>query len=250
MVKNASHFSCCYANDRSNIQGLWVSNKTDLQLTIHPLISNIFPLLYVIDNKSFIFFRADKSNQKKPPKAPTLSLQQQKQRQREKANVAKRLKEYQRQPSTLLIGTDHSSPHSFTPTLEGKPIATPITILKSSKAEDTRNAERMERTRERKTSQSLDAGQPLKKSQSNNSLSPEGGLSRSISGSSMTSSSAEKRKRRPSDGDQPTKKRRDSEKSSIHRQISKQFDQNEGDFDPTPLRKNVTKGLKLSLIHI
>ena len=194
-----------------------------------------------------IFFRADKSNQKKLLKAPTLSLQQQKQRQREKANVAKRLKEYQRQPSTLLIGTDHSSPHSFTPTLEGKPIATPITILKSSKTEDTRSIERTERARERKTSRSLEAGQPHRTSQSNSNLSPEGGLSRSISGSSMTSSSAEKRKRRPSDGDQPTKKRRDSEKSSIHRQISKQFDQNEGDFDPTPLRKNVTKGLKDAL---
>ena len=184
-------------------------------------------------------FRAEKSVLKKPMKRPTLSLERQKQRLREKANVDKRLKEYQKQPMSLLSAAEHSSPHSFTPTLEGKPTPTTITIMKSSKMEETKN----------KFSQSLDSGQHLKRSQSNNTLnSPEErGLQRSISGSSIGSSSAEKRKRRPSDIEQPTKKRRDSEKTNVIRQISKQFDHYESDFDPTPLRKNVTKGLKDAL---
>ena len=57
-------------------------------------------------------------------------------------------------------------------------------------------------------------------------------------------SSSEKRKRLSSESDYSAKKRRDSEKSNFNRSISKQYETNENDFDPLPLRKNVTKGLK------
>merc|ERR1712228_377700 len=68
-------------------------------------------------------------------------------------------------------------------------------------------------------------------------------LQKSGSGSSVLSSS-EKRKRLSSEADYSAKKRRDSEKSNFNRSISKQYESNENDFDPLPLRKNVTKGLK------
>ena len=171
-----------------------------------------------------INFRAEKGIQRKAIKQPTMSLERQKQRLREKANVDKRLKEYQRPPISLVSGT---------------PTPTTVTILKSSRLEETPNI----------YSESSGNGPNLKRSHLNNTLnSPEERtLQKSISGSSIGSSSAEKRKRRLSENEQPTRKRRDSEKSNVQRQISKQFDHNESDFDPTPLRKNVTKGLKDAL---
>ena len=127
----------------------------------------------------------------------------------------------------------------FTPTLGGKPTPTPITILKASKSEDSRS----------KHTQSTDVGHQIKQPPSTANLtSPDSCLKRSVSGSSVGSSSGEKRKRRPSDVDQSNKKRRDSEsKSYAHRQISRQFDQQTENNDPAPLRKNVSKGLKDAL---
>jgi len=166
-----------------------------------------------------------------------MSLERQKQRLKEKANVDKRLKEYQRHSVSSISVADKSSVHSFATSLEGKPTLTSIAILKSPKVEDPKT----------KSFQSTDSSHNLKRSHSNNTLaSPEERiLQKSTSGTSIASSN-DRRKRRPSDADQPAKKRRDSEKGNAYRSISRQYD-NESDFDPTPLRKNVTKGLKDAL---
>ena len=164
-----------------------------------------------------------------------MSRERQKQRLEEKANVNKRLKEYQRQPTSIMSATEQSTSYSFTPTLEGKPLPTPIAILKSPKAETSTS----------KHSASWEGSHHLKRSQSNNAFgtSEDHNIQKSSSGTSIGSSN-EKRKRRLSDVDKLTKKRRDSEKANVYRSISKQYEQDESDFDPTPLRKNVRKGLK------
>ena len=187
--------------------------------------------------KYLCFYRVEKSTQKKTIQ-PTMSLERQKQRLKEKANVDKRLKEYQRHPVSSISVADKGSMHSFAASLEGKPTPTSIAILKSPKSDEPKS----------KSFHSMDSSHNLKRSHSNNTLaSPEDrSLQKSISGSSIASSN-DKRKRRPSDVDQPAKKRRDSEKGNIYRSISRQYDNNESDFDPTPLRKNVTKGLKDAL---
>merc|ERR1712141_972026 len=126
-------------------------------------------------------------------------------------------KEYQRQPTSSLSSVNEQSlSHLFTPTLKGKPAPTETAIMKSSKNDDTK----------------------LKSPTSQDS-----NFQKSGSGSSVLSSS-EKRKRLSSEADYSAKKRRDSEKSNFNRSISKQYESNENDFDPLPLRKNVTKGLK------
>jgi len=124
--------------------------------------------------------------------------------------------------------------HTLVPTHEGKPVPTNISISKTSKPDDTKN----------KQIQSTESSSHLKRTPSNSALtSSEDRLQRSVSSSSIGSS--EKRRRRPSD-DQSMKKRRDSEKSNVNR-MARQQEHNESDFDPTPLRKNVTKGLKDAL---
>ena len=178
----------------------------------------------------------EKSHQSKTTKIPVMSLERQKQRLKEKANVDKRLKEYQRQPTSSLTSVNEQSlSHLFTPTLKGKPAPTEIAIMKSSKNDDTKL----------KSPTSQDSNFPLKKNNSANIISShdDRNLQKSGSGSSVLSSS-EKRKRLSSEADYSAKKRRDSEKSNFHRSISKQYESNENDFDPLPLRKNVTKGLK------
>ena len=177
--------------------------------------------------------RYDKAIQKKPIKPPTMSIERQKQRLKEKANIDKRLKEYQRQPVPMTQINENLS-HTLVPTHEGKPVPTNISISKTSKPDDTKN----------KQIQSTESSSHLKRTPSNSALtSSEDRLQRSVSSSSIGSS--EKRRRRPSD-DQSMKKRRDSEKSNVNR-MARQQEHNESDFDPTPLRKNVTKGLKDAL---
>ena len=166
-------------------------------------------------------------------KQPAMSIERQKQRLKEKANIDKRLKEYQKQPVSLISNQDKNLSHSFTPTLEGKPAPTQVSIIRSSKIDDQVN---------RKSHSSGDSN--LKRTPSNVNLpSSEEKLPRSLSSSSLSS---ERKKRRPSD-DHSTKKRRDSDNKIAISRSNRQLDYEENDFDPTPLRKNVTKGLKDAL---
>ena len=64
-----------------------------------------------------------------------MSIERQKQRLKEKANVDKRLKEYQKQPVSLISTQEMSISHSFTPTLEGKPTPTQMSIVKLSESQ-------------------------------------------------------------------------------------------------------------------
>ena len=161
-----------------------------------------------------------------------MSIERQKQRLKEKANVDKRLKEYQKQPASLISTQEMSISHSFTPTLEGKPAPTQMSIVKSSKTDD-----------QEKQVQTPENVNLKRTPSSSTSLNSEDKLQRSISGSSLSSS--ERRKRQPSDDH--IKKRRDSESKSAMNRYARQIDYVDSDFDPTPLRKNVTKGLKDAL---
>merc|ERR1719334_1424534 len=82
------------------------------------------------------FYGIEKAIQKKANKPPVMSIERQKQRLKEKANIDKRLKEYQKQPASLISTQEMSTSHSFTPTLEGKPASTQMSIVKTSKTDD------------------------------------------------------------------------------------------------------------------
>ena len=196
----------------------------------HPTFHVVMPK----DVPTSKFYGAEKTIQKKVVKPPTMSIERQKQRQKEKANVDKRLKEYQKHPALMTSINDQSISHSFNTNLELKTSPTNISLVKSSITDAAGN----------KLPHSSESSH-LKKTPSHAHLaSSEEKLHRSVSSSSLGSS--ERRKRRPSD-DQFSKKRRDSEAKSNVNRITKQLDYADSDFDPAPLRKNVTKGLKDAL---
>ena len=113
-----------------------------------------------------------------------MSIERQKQRLKEKANIDKRLKEYQKQPASLISTQEMSTSHSFTPTLEGKAASTQMSIVKTSKTDD--------QEKQLQTPENVN----LKRTPSSStSLNSEERLQRSISGSSLSSS--ERRKRIP-----------------------------------------------------
>ena len=82
----------------------------------HPTFHVVMPK----DVPTSKFYGAEKTIQKKVVKPPTMSIERQKQRQKEKANVDKRLKEYQKHPALMTSINDQIISHSFNTNLELK----------------------------------------------------------------------------------------------------------------------------------